>query len=47
VPEKRVIAVFLRVHAGFHHGKMGVLYRDFRLELGLHFGESAAALETS
>jgi hypothetical protein len=34
--------VFMRA---FHQGGTPTLYRDFCLELGAHFGESAAAPE--
>src|SRR6185437_6702270 len=45
-PEKGVVALLLRVHAGLSpRRKCRVLYRDFRLELGPYFGESAAASE--
>ena len=46
-PEKGAVALLLRVHAGLSpRRKMpGLIYRDFRLELGLYFGESAPASE--
>jgi len=45
-PKKGVVALLLRGHAGLSpRRKCWVLYRDFRLELGPYFGESAAASE--